>query len=1768
MTQSEQSNLAIEQAKPRRTSWLWSVLLIIVLVVAGYLRFTGIFWGDYQYLHPDERFLVWVTADLKPVSSLGQYFNTAVSGLNPHNVGHGFYVYGTFPVIATRYLTEFVFGNGGWMESLQVGRVFSAVVDLLTVLLVYLIGRRIFNQKVGVLGAAFSAMAVMQIQQSHFYTVDSFATSFSTLALYFAVILATLPASANGMNEAGKPWRRWLKSETLAASAWFGLAVGLAMASKVNTAPVAILLPAAWLVRWFKFKHEQQASLVPLILRDLIIGGAVALLTFRILQPYAFTGPGFLDIIPNPQWVKNLKDLAAQTSGDVDFPPALQWARRPVTFSLQNMVLWGLGLPLGILSWAGFLWLGWRILKGEWQKPVLMWGWTAVYFVWQSLQGNPTMRYQLPVYPTLAVMAGWAIFALWRKGKSLRNGISSSRGSLLQVLAILLAGVTLAVSAGWAFAFTRIYTRSVTRVDASRWIFENVPGPVNLNILTPDGVYPQPLPYNPKYTLVSDHSFQFAFEARNSGVINRFYLSSVNDLTFSENPKNLSVIIKDQNNPDSAISYGVLIDQFSANGGDGLRYEIVMDPALRVEEGKTYFVDLSVSEPGINLQLSGVTAVGILTDNGQIREVLPTFRKGIQKSYYQEITFQAQRSGPLSQVYLYRLLDQSGWNGENTLHVTLFNESGGNNQIAEGTVSGEFKPQENDPRGREVKIELSPTVELQVGMIYKLRFDLVEGDGSLVIYGAAPANETGWDDGLPLRMDGYDPYGGIYEGDLNFEMYWDDNQDKLQRFEETLDRADFLFISSNRQWGTTTRVIERYPLTTAYYRNLLGCPEEKDILWCYRVAQPGMFNGKLGFELVEVFQSDPNLSNFKINDQFAEEAFTVYDHPKVLIFKKTQGYDSNAVRQILEAVDLSTVIHVIPGKAPSYPADLMLPEEALIRQREGGTWSQLFNTENLQNRYPGLGLVLWYVVILLLGWTIYPLLRIALKGLADKGYPLAKIAALLLLSWIVWIAGSTGISFTRLNITLIALILLVGNIVLAIWQRQDLHQEIKTHWRYYLLVEGIGLAFFLIFLGIRLGNPDLWHPNFGGEKPMDFAYFNAILKSTTFPPYNPWYAGSYINYYYYGFVLASVPVKWLGIVPSIAYNLILPSFFSFMALGAFSAGWNILKKINSAKENEEENHKKVIELTPLFGGIFTAIGVLIIGNLGTIRMIWHGIMRMVAPNGNIEGSNLFLRLSWTFQGLAQVFNGARLPYSTGDWYWIPSRAIPDGVITEFPLFTFLYADPHAHLFALPLTMLALGWALSVLFNKWDWRVGLRKNRWIAFLLTFFVGAVVIGSLRPTNTWDMPTYLGLAVVAVVYSAVKYATLPNDILPGLPARARRLLVGAASAVLLTVLSFVFYLPYSQWYAQGYNKFNLWEGPLSPFWSYMTHWGLFLVIIISWLYWETHEWMASTPLSSLNKLRRFRGWIYAGVVGFVLALIMLFFRKITIGWLALSVAVWAAVLLFRTRQSDGKRAVEFMIGSAAFLTLAVELVTLQGDVGRMNTVFKFYLQAWNLFAISAGICLVLLLPQVLKVWKNGWRQVWLAIVILMVAGAFLYPLSAGSAKIKDRISKEAPHTLDGMSYMLTSTYHDQGQAFDLSQDYEAIRWMQVNVTGSPVIVEGVAPEYRWGARISINTGLPTVLGWNWHQRQQRAVLPDTSIWGRLSEIEEFYNTRDKIQVEKFLERYDVSYIVVGQLEKAYYTANGLAKFADWKGDLWSEVFRDQETAVYQVIERCNCD
>jgi YYY domain-containing protein len=1360
-----------------------------------------------------------------------------------------------------------------------------------------------------------------------------------------------------------------------------------------------------------------------------------------------------------------------------------------------------------------------------------------------------------------------------------------------RLLSVLIAGVVLIATFAYAYAFSRLYTRPITRIEASRWIYANIPGPINLPIQTDQETFNQLIPFPNSLTISPGVPYLYAFQPRVAGTLSQVYLPHVSEVQGTHEVRTLTLSISSDQSEEPLATATLVDDLTPSEDPSGKGYTLALDKPVTLDSQKKYNLQLSMPGEATVVALGGVVTLVVQPATGipstePLEIPLSTSGTVLYPNSPSSAVFTAPADGSLAALKLPVLLNQSIPSQPISLTLSLR----ASDETTEPLVSSLSIQQ--DPKSQGYLLVLQQPQMLVSGVDYLLSLELLPAGGSISLSGSGIANEGEWDDGLPLRMDNYDGFGGYYPLDLGFNMYWDDNPEKMARFTRILDQSDYVVITSSRQWGSLPRMPERFPMTSLYYRNLIGCPLTMVIEDCYRVAQPGMFQGGLGFELIQVFESPPRLGGLRLNDQYAEEAFTVYDHPKVLIFKKTQNYNSQQVHTLLATVDFSHIIRKAPMRYKMRPEDLLLPDYRWAEQRLGGTWSELFNTNNLQNRFPALSVVLWYISVALLGLITYPLLRFALPGLADGAYPLARTAGMLILSYIVWIAGSLRIPFSRPTISAALVLMLLLGCFLAYRQREELRQLWRSHRRYFLIVEGLTLAFFLFDLFIRYGNPDLWHPWKGGEKPMDFSYFNAVLKSTSFPPYDPWYAGGYLNYYYYGFVIVGVLVKWLGIVPSVAYNLILPTLFSMIAMGAFSVVWNLVasRKRSSRGEagadpqdSQSATASTGVTLSTILPSIGAALGMAVLGNLGTVRMIFQGYQKLVAPEGVIENASLLTHWVWAARGFIQVIQGARLPYGIGDWYWIPSRAIPAPgdvePITEFPFFTVLYADLHAHLIALPITLLALACIISILLSQARWK------SWLSALSGFVLAGLAIGALRPTNTWDFYPYLILSLVVVGYTLwmnlPQVEKIPQVMTKIISTSWLRLLVTLGGMALLAGLAFVLYQPYSHWYALGYDKVDLWKGTHTPLSSYLTHWGLFLFLIVSWMAWETIDWMAKTPISSLRKLQPYRNLILVCVALLLILIVGQLGLGLYIAWFlpggdvpsrlsqlavpisgfALPLAAWAGILLLRPRQPDAKRFVLFLVGTGLVLTFTVEVIVLRGDIGRMNTVFKFYLQVWTFFAVSTAAALGWLLP-LLPAWSPSWRKAWQIALGVLVACAALYTLMATMAKIEDRMSDTAPHTLDGIAFINYSTYNDQWGAMDLSQDYRAILWMQENVYGSPVIVEANLRQlYRWGSRYTIYTGLPGVVGWEWHQQQQRAVVPATWVTDRIMEIADFYTTTDWQLAQAFLRKYQVSYIIVGQQERGMYPGPGLDKFPAANGVLWSEVYRDGNTVIYQV-------
>jgi uncharacterized membrane protein len=235
-------------------------------------------------------------------------------------------------------------------------------------------------------------------------------------------------------------------------------------------------------------------------------------------------------------------------------------------------------------------------------------------------------------------------------------------------------------------------------------------------------------------------------------------------------------------------------------------------------------------------------------------------------------------------------------------------------------------------------------------------------------------------------------------------------------------------------------------------------------------------------------------------------------------------------------------------------------------------------------------------------------------------------------------------------------------------------------------------------------------------------------------------------------------------------------------------------------------------------------------------------------------------------------------------------------------------------------------------------------------------------------------------------------------------------------------------------------------------------------------------------------------------------------------------------------GTSQVERMVIALAVLALGivsgVEVLAINVDIGRQNMVFKFYIQAWLIFSVSAGVALAWLLPT-LRLWESTWRGIWQGMLALLLAISFLYPLMATQGRWLDRFDGEATGTtLDGQAFMQHAVYGQNNVWFNFIGDYQMIRWLETNIEGTPTILEAPAIPYQWGSRIAIHTGLPTVIGWDFHQRQQRGLNNLTGgVWSRSNTANTLYQTPDVSTAWELIQFYDIEYIIVGVWERVQY-------------------------------------
>ena len=411
---------------------------IVIFLLACALRLYGINWDQGTHTHPDERFLTMVVNKIDWPTNISEYFDTNTSPLNPHNNKFSFYVYGTWPIIATKSIAQ-AFNRDTYDLFPLVGRIAVILTDLATLLMVYLIAKTVTNRIPPALYAMFLyAITVLPIQLTHFFTVDPFVVLYVTISTYFLI---------KGL--LGAP---------------LGVAMGLAVGTKISSVIMFPIICIQYLLVW-PFVGTQDSS--NKIRIKLLLTGIIFAIVFyailRIVYPYLFVGMAL-----NPKVLANWRELASFDSPTTNFPPGLQWVgTMPFFYSLKQLIVWGLGIPYGILATVAFIHATFvSIQTKKWNGHATICLIIVGFFIYQSTQFAKAMRYLGPIYPHIAIISGIYLEQLARvisrriKSRTYRNSI--------------FIGVTILLLA-WPIMFSIIYSRPNTRVAASDWIYNAIP---------------------------------------------------------------------------------------------------------------------------------------------------------------------------------------------------------------------------------------------------------------------------------------------------------------------------------------------------------------------------------------------------------------------------------------------------------------------------------------------------------------------------------------------------------------------------------------------------------------------------------------------------------------------------------------------------------------------------------------------------------------------------------------------------------------------------------------------------------------------------------------------------------------------------------------------------------------------------------------------------------------------------------------------------------------------------------------------------------------------------------------------------------------------------------------------------------------------------------------------------------------------------------------------------------------------------------------------
>ncbi len=761
-----------------------------------------------------------------------------------------------------------------------------------------------------------------------------------------------------------------------------------------------------------------------------------------------------------------------------------------------------------------------------------------------------------------------------------------------------------------------------------------------------------------------------------------------------------------------------------------------------------------------------------------------------------------------------------------------------------------------------------------------------------------------------------------------------------------------------------------------------------------------------------------------------------------------------------------------------------------------------------------LAVIIWWTTIFLIGTICLPITNRIFKNFADRGYIFSKVIGILIASYIMWLFASLHVvPFARISLIVILLGLAIVNLWISMI-RNVKNDNKSIPWRLIIFEEAVFLACLSFWSFVRATEPSIR----GLEKFMDFGFVNSILRSSFFPPLDMWltqspdYSGGYfINYYYFGHYLTAFLTKLSGLDSAVSYNLMLATLFAFTFTLPFSIGLNLSQYLIDLIHQKEGKSYKPYHFQAIIIGLLTAFLVSLGGNLHTIYSFTSGY-----PNDNPQPP---WNLSWGF-------------YPNRYWYPNATRFIPF-TIHEFPIYSYVVADLHGHVSDIPFVLLTLAILLTLVINKKREVENLHRQSFLSDFeqhtsIPFFYVAllgILLAVMYMTNAWDGMIYMVLSGLVFLYMNMaqgKIQSLWNSLYKTF----------SASLFLL-----FFFLIASLPFSLNFRPFVSGIGVLcSPTAFLGKNFGPFLF--------ET------------GKCQKSEWWMLLFLWGFFYYNVIGYFVFVILRTLKNKFQIPSTKSQTNSKfQAPNPKQFENLYPTDIFILLLILISTLLlifpeffyiKDIYpahyRANTMFKLGYQSFMMLGIVSAYAIFRIKLQYLQSRKSLSLITYNTIFIALFTLVAIYPYFAINSYYG---GLKTYHGLFGLNWMQTQ----------YPNDYQAVLWLRNNIVNQPVIVEANGDSYTDYARVSANTGLPTIVGWPVHEWLWRGSYDEAG--KRIPEVVAIYESKDLEQTKSILKKYNAEYIFVGNLEREKYKNLDEKKFEKFG----RVVFESGDTKIYKI-------